>query len=284
MKLKTLILTGCIATLLTGCIQQPNPVPPPQAFVYAANNHKTIACMKTVAFGFPYPYVKQEASSFVCHEDGDVGYALEFNPRSKVSFWVTEHLTKDNLEHPDLKPLNDYRQDPDFMSKWQPTADDYKGSGFNYGYFASLQDFRKDMVMFSKASYFVNLYPQDIQSSEIWNRLENNVRIWAMKYGEVYVISGPVYANGDVKLWLGANKHKNIAAPTHLFKVIYAPKQQQMIAFVVPNAPTNASMLPYAATNVNQVEQLIGYDLFPLLPQDKKGMLYNVSATFWPME
>ncbi len=278
------ILALALSFALAGCVQTPTATPTPDAVKAALDSGSSMPCLNQVAFGFPMAVVPQVGNSFECVENKGFGFALLINPRSKTPMWVAEHLTKENLAKSfSLKVKRDFRPDPNITDKWQASLDDYVGSGYDRGNMASPEDFLGNAMIFSKSFYLTNVVPQVPENRNgIWKRLENNVRQWTNTYGELYVISGPVYKDGNIKVWLGQDKKQVVAAPTHLYKILYAPKQKQMIAFIIPNDPIDAGQLPYYATTVDSVERTIGYNTFPMIPKGT-GMVERVDPKFWPI-
>lgn len=57
----------------------------------------------------------------------------------------------------------------------------------------------------------------------IWKDLEEKVRMWAVKRGEVYSYAGPIY-EGEAIDTIGDNK---VAVPTPLYKIIFDPQEEK---------------------------------------------------------
>lgn len=73
-----------------------------------------------------------------------------------------------------------------------------------------------------------------------------------------------------------------IAVPSHLYKVIYDPKANTAIAFVVPNAAVPESALAQYATTVAEVERVTGLRFFPNLPfQEQASLKTQVNPQAW---
>lgn len=215
-------------------------------------------CADLAGLGFPEFHPKQAGTQFICHE----GYALEYNPRSKTPMWVVEHLTRDNLDQKNATRLNNFRPDP-YLNVDQASLQDFAESGYDRGHMAPAEDFRKSVKQMSESFFLSNMVPQNPDNNRhIWAQLEKNVRGWATRYGEVYVITGPIFYQGQSLGSIGRNK---VAVPTHLYKVILAPHQAQAIAFIIPNAPEDVATLDRFEVPVNQVEQLTGLQFFPRL-------------------
>jgi endonuclease G len=108
-----------------------------------------------------------------------------------------------------------------------------------------------------------NMTPQDHGFNDgIWAHLENKVRSWAKKYGEVFVVSGPIFKAPVKKI--GKDK---VSVPSYFYKVILAPEGNTYkgIAFIIPNKNLHESYFHYTVS-IDSVEKATSIDFFPLLP------------------
>ena len=94
--------------------------------------------------------------------------------------------------------------------------------------------------------------------------METQVRKWAEKYDDIYIVSGPVLDGKCV-----ATFAKNICAPAKLFKVVMARFNQELIAigFLMPQGFSQTDIKKYAVS-VDKVEAATGIDFFPAVPAD----------------
>ena len=60
--------------------------------------------------------------------------------------------------------------------------------------------------------------------------------------------------------------------PTHLFKLIYDPRQNRASAYLVLNEATDE----YKVVSLAELQSLSGIDLMPNLPKDQKNILINL--------
>lgn len=124
-----------------------------------------------------------------------------------------------------------------------------------------------------------NIVPQNPENNGgIWQNLEEYVNIWTENYGEVYVITGPIY---DYKSLRHETVGGNLWAPAALFKIIYAPSKQKILSFVIPNVPLNRYDLPRYLTSVANINRLTGLNLFADLPNSLKS---KESEDLWPTQ
>ena len=244
------ILSSCF--FLVAC-QGKRPTPVPRVV-----NHQT-ACSDKVVGGFPLYPTPQANDWFICHE----GYALEYNSRSRTPVWVAEHLTADNLRTKNAVRQNDFRPDPTINLNQEATLQDFQHSGFDRGHMAPAEDFRGSIRKMSESFYLANMVPQDPDNNRgIWERLERNVRRWAMQRGQLYVFTGPIFFNGLPRGWIGS-RLAPVAVPTHLYKIIFAPKTNEIICFIIPNTPQPLNALEKYGAHLGDIERLTGLNFFP---------------------
>jgi endonuclease G len=87
-------------------------------------------------------------------------------------------------------------------------------------------------------------------------------RKWAQKYGDVYIVCGPLFYSKEHET-IGANK---VVVPEAFFKVILCLNgKAKAIGFVVKNNEGAKKKDQYVNT-VDQVERITGMDFFPALP------------------
>lgn len=287
--------------LLTGCVAEPIPVPT------GAN----APCADLTYQGFPRlehnPPLK--SGFFVCHN----GFALQYAKPFHSALWAVERLDAQNLDETKAtREREKFRPDGFLPKGLTPTADRYTNSGYDRGHLAPAADFKENPAGMSQSFYTSNIVPQHPDNNRyIWARLEKNTRAWAMQKGQVYVITGPVFFAGGRPFtpqgWLSFDQKKvqyvieeyeynqteivtdkngkkkkvkkkklppeAIAVPSHMFKVIYDPKANSAIAFVVPNTGVPEAALPQYATTVAEVERLTALRFFPDLPFDQQAAL-----------
>jgi endonuclease G len=77
-------------------------------------------------------------------------------------------------------------------------------------------------------------------------------------------------------------KHNDIAVPERFFKVVYSPKQNRAIAFVMENKKMPNSWTNYATT-IDKVEALTGYDFLASLEDDVEDVIESKeNIKDWP--
>ena len=204
------------------------------------------------------------------------GYALAHNPDRKVPDWVIEHLTKAKANGP-VPRSDDFRADPDLAPAKRAALSDYQGSGYDRGHMAPAGDMQWNEVAMSESFLLSNMAPQigPGMNRGIWKDLEEKVRTWAIHRGEVYIITGPIYAHEPSIKTIGAN---HVAVPAYFYKIIYDPVKVQAIAFVIPNESIKNYELADYLISVKTVESLSGLNFLSKLSKDRQRRTENRRA------
>ena len=189
-----------------------------------------------------------------------MGYCLSYNPNLLIPNWVAWHLTAEHVNG-DCPRDNTYYEDED-VSIPRATNADYKGSGWSKGHMCPAGDNKWDEKAMKESNLLTNICPQDRSlNSGLWNRIEQDCRKWAQKYGELYIVCGPVLLNREHET-IGPNK---VVIPEAFFKVILRLKPKPTaIGFVVRNDEGKKKKDQYVNT-VDDVERITGIDFFPFL-------------------
>lgn len=273
--------------LITACDPGDKKLTAPVPANTKASQKQKDPCYQFAPWGYPR-FNPPQKNVFLCNE----GYAGEFNPRSRTMMWVAENLKRTDLDQKTAYRQNDFRPDPRLTSS--PLLTDYAGSGYDRGHLAPAEDFRENAKKMSQSFYLSNMIPQNPQNNRgLWAKLEQNTRNWAMQYNQAYVITGPIYyqgvplgflgKGGEVRLMDGSKGKRGlhaveggrVAIPTHIYKIVYAPQINQMIAFIVPNTEVNPADLPKYRVTVSTVESLTGLSFFPEMDYNNQRALKN---------
>ena len=192
-------------------------------------------------------------------------YTVSYNATTKTPNWVAWHLTASHADGSEQREREMFTEDP--LVKNGPTNDDYYNSGFDRGHMCPAGDNKWSRRAMEESFYFTNMCPQvHALNAGGWNDLEMACRKWAKKYGDVYIVCGPVPQKPPVRT-IGRGK---VWVPREFFKVVLCLRGEgspKAIGFIYPNASASRKMFSYATT-VDEVEQLTGIDFFPALHDD----------------
>jgi endonuclease G len=201
-------------------------------------------------------------------------YSFSFNEKYEQANWVAYMLTKAHLGD-GVERSNRFMEDPLVLSGTATNAD-YAKSGYDRGHLAPAADMSWSLQVMQESFYYSNMSPQLPGFNRgIWKKLEEQVRTWALQYDTLYVVTGPILEVGLPTI--GPNR---VSVPKAYFKALIAPKQQKGIAFVMPNAKSEAAVLAFSLS-IDALETKINRDLFFQLPDQLEHKMESI-VHVWP--
>lgn len=211
---------------------------------------------------FPEPKAEENVITYC-------GFTSSYNHNTLIPNWVAYELTADELEGQyNFKPS--FSWDPNLEGP-QASREDYSNSGWDKGHMAPRADMKWSEQSLLESYYFTNVCPQNHDMNAYdWCSIEKLARRMASEYGSVYVICGPIITDNKYGT-IGANQ---IVIPDAFFKALLLESNggYYAIAFVVPNSPDRHPISEYVCS-VNELESLIGYDLFYNLDDSIEDMV-----------
>ncbi|KAI9501542.1 hypothetical protein BX070DRAFT_177456, partial [Coemansia spiralis] len=228
-----------------------------------------------LVYGYPGP-----VSDFLLRSR----YAASYNRALRNPNWVAEHLTRDNLKGSADRSSSEFKEDAQIPGPFRALLKDYYRSGYDRGHMCPAADAKKDTESMNETFLLTNIAPQVGKgfNRNYWASLENFVRDLTKSFDDVYCISGPLYLpvrDGDkwvVKYEVVGNP-PNVAVPTHFFKVILAKRASESSfaigAFALPNAEIdNATPLDSFNVPIETIEKAAGLQFFDKV-QRKAGVV-----------
>lgn len=243
-----------------------------------------IALMEKPALqdGSTAPEVAAQPYELPACDDAEViirhsAYTLCYNKKYNTPKWVAWELTASETDG-NLRRSNDFYEDPDLPARYRVCSTDYRGSGYDRGHMCPAADNRWDGTAMTECFYMSNMCPQNNHlNSGPWGKLEDSCRRWAEQEGSIYIVCGPIY-RGARHAYIG-DCHR-VAVPEAFFKVVLSLRRgsEKAIGFVYDNTSARQTM-EGAAMSVDAVEEMTGYDFFPLLDDKLEATLesnYNL--------
>jgi endonuclease G, mitochondrial len=180
---------------------------------------------------------------------------------TRTPLWSAEHLQAQNIAAAqELSRENSFHPEPRLPSDQRAELSDYARSGYDRGHMApngDMPDRDSQRDSFSLA----NIVPQNGENNRnLWAGIEGAVRRMTKKEGDLYVVTGPAFLGTDLR------KIGNVLVPTHLYKLVYSPRQRAGAAWFVENTPdAKANVIP-----IPELERIIGINLLPALSDAEK--------------
>lgn len=197
-------------------------------------------------------------------------FAILHSGVTRTPLWSAERLTAKGVRQAIAMEgrSNRFHAEPRLPSPERAELTDYRKSGFDRGHMAPSGDMptrAADRESFSLA----NIVPQARRLNQgSWSRLESMVRDMAQDYGEVYVVTGPLF-EGEA---IGALKGR-VLVPTSTWKAVYVPGRGAA-AYIATNNDKPRWQLVSAA----ELTRRAGIDPFPALASATK-----VNAATFPL-
>ena len=192
------------------------------------------------------------------------GYTVSYNRETRLPNWVAWRLTADHTTGSCQRKGIKFSEDTD-VPEPRATDADYRSSGYDRGHLCPAGDNKWSREAMEQSFLLTNACPQAPQLNRgDWNEMEMACRKWAQRYGEIYIVCGPILYRQKHKT-IGKNK---VVVPEAFFKVVLCMEgTPKAIGFIYKNADGNRPKGDYA-NSVDEVERVTGFDFFPALPDD----------------
>ena len=183
---------------------------------------------------------------------------------TRTPLWSAEYLQAGNVDAAhDLSRENSFHAEPQLPLAQRAELSDYARSGFDRGHMSPNGDM-PDRQSQHESFTLANMVPQDADiNRHLWAGIEGVVRKMAQKEGALYVITGPAFIGSSLR------KVGNVMVPSHVYKLVYSPRQRAGAAWFVENRANAA----YQAISIAQLEAMIGINLLPSLSQRQKEVM-----------
>ncbi len=196
-------------------------------------------------------------------------YTVSYNKDLKLPNWVAWQLSAEHTDGPYKRGGIKFQEDEDVVEP-RATDDDYRRSGYDRGHMCPSGDNKWSENAQRESFLFTNICPQDhgLNAGD-WNEMEGKCRKWAEKYGNLFIVCGPILYKGEHKK-IGKNK---VVVPEAYYKVVLRMGEKPCaIGFVYKNISGNRPMGDYINT-IDQVERITGIDFFSALPDSLENII-----------
>jgi endonuclease G, mitochondrial len=187
-------------------------------------------------------------------------FILSYQEEYEIASWVLHRLVKEAAYGREGRS-NEFLPDP-LVESGSSVTQDYSRSGYDRGHLCPAGDFRHDRELEDETFYMSNMSPQVPDFNRgIWSDLENKVRSWVKKRGELIIVTGPILKKGLPTI----GRMNQIAVPEKFYKIVYDPKNEEAIAFLFPNEGS-VELVKSFTVSIDELEALTGIDFFAKLP------------------
>ena len=237
-----LISAAAVALSAASCGDKLKDAPPQHKLSGVQTDFKD--CKHFFAAGKPPIVPQAPLLRELCYD----AFAILHSGSTKTPVFVAQRLNKTLVADADEKRTNRFFADARLPSAERATLDDYKGSGYARGHMAPAGDMPTAQAMAQSFS-LANMVPQNQkQNSGPWSQIEKATRQYAARaQGDVFVITGPVFANDAPAIGPG-----QVRVPSHLFKLVYDGITGKAWAHWQPNDETARATEPISYEALRQ--------------------------------
>lgn len=231
-----------------------------------------------------------------------IGYRTSYNNKTCNPNWVAWHLTKEHADGPyPRKGVPYYAEDGSVCGIGVITNETFRNgyivdleaekprqehldwrehpSNIDHGHMCPAADCKWSKEVMNQSFLLTNMCPQNHNLNEgDWAMLEDRCRKWAIKYGDIYIVAGPIF-NNDIEKTFGPNI---VAIPDAFFKVVLCMQgTPKAIGFVFKNDSSSQPMRNQVKT-VDEIEEITGFDFFSSLPDSIENRIEAISEIkYW---
>ena len=192
------------------------------------------------------------------------GYTVSYNKDNKIPNWVAWHLTTEHTTGPFRRQGSAWHEDLQVPTP-RATIADYRDCGWTRGHMCPAGDNKWDRDAMYDTFLLTNCCPQDANlNSGDWNQIEMACRRWAERFGDIYIVTGPILFRQEHET-IGPNK---IVVPEAFFKVVLCLNgKPKGIGFIRRNIDTSRRRDLYV-NSISEVERITGITFFPTLSKE----------------
>lgn len=222
--------------------------------VLVGANPIDINCKELVIWGAPI--IENDLNTqYLCKTD----YAINLNYKTKVANYVVERVTSEHLKKNVLRK-NNFHEDKEVPIEYRVVLQDYIGGLYDRGHLSPAGNYTYNAKSMDESFLLSNMIPQNKNNNRgVWNTLEQHVRDVALK-SDVYVITGGVFNTEYKKIG------NNVGVPDYIYKIVIRPKDNMMVAYLIPNVATKVMDLKQYIVSILKLEKLTGINFSPLIP------------------
>ena len=216
-------------------------------------------------------YEKQQPSSEQILQR--MAYTTSYNKDTRCPNWVGWALTREHTDGDNERSNHKFLEDKEVPEPRAVYSDIRESEcGYQRGHLCPAADNKWSFKAQNEAFLMTNICPQDGHLNQrAWKYLEEQCRDWAVKYGKVFIVAGPLFKTSKPKT---VGEH-HVAVPDAFFKVVMAFDDEgkaRAIGFCYNNAPERGTTKDYARS-VDEIESMTGLDFFYQLDDETENRI-----------
>lgn len=176
-------------------------------------------------------------------------YASGYDPSIRMPLWTSEVLDISMLEHLAIgEKSKEYFESSELPSTLKITNEDYNSDiYYSPGHMASAENMfvsvrnlteeeKAEKLRYAMEESFTLSNTAPMVSfnmrNNIWLELELQIKNWLVEKKLLFVVTGPIFLNGETNGTMGPNK---IPIPTHFYKIVVYPNNYGSVSYIIPN-------------------------------------------------
>lgn len=180
-------------------------------------------------------------------------YSVLHSGVTRTPLWASERLTAGELLA-NIDRKDNFHAEPSLPAAQRAELVDYANSGYDRGHLAPAADMPTVEAM-SESFSLANMTPQNPTNNRgLWSAIESKTRSLAMQRGELFVVSGAVFAGATLQ-----RINNRVLVPSNYFKAVYDANTGESGAYWVANDANRN----YKVVSIAELTQLAGIDPFP---------------------
>ncbi|GEP01821.1 DNA/RNA non-specific endonuclease [Methylobacterium haplocladii] len=190
-------------------------------------------------------------------------FAILFSGRARTPLYAAERLTRASIAAARTVDRADaFHEEERLPFRTRADLSDYVHSGYDRGHMAPAADMPTPEAQAQSFS-LANIVPQDRTANRnVWSGIEERVRRLAIRRGELFVVTGPIFSGTAARAING-----RVLVPTQIYKAIYDPARGEAAAYLAGNDATGE----WHAVSIAALKEAVGIDVFPGLPDAAKA-------------
>lgn len=202
-------------------------------------------------------------------------YTVSYNKETKQPNWVAWHLRGECVIKREDDVWHEFLEDSCLAEGERATLEDYAASGYDRGHMCPVGDCNWNIDGRDETFLLSNICPQNSNLNRgDWKEIEHACRRWAKRFGDIYIVCGPVFLTSQQHERIGPNM---IPVPEAFFKVVLCLNDSPKgIGFICRNTDGNRKK-DFYVNSIRQVERITGYRFFPNLSDSIKDVVFDMS-------
>lgn len=189
-----------------------------------------VPCPEHFAFGQPPALTDPRLAGgarALCYQ----AFAVLHSGATRTPLFAAERLTARRIRAArGIERDSSFHAEPSLPPAERAELADYARSGWDRGHLAPSGDM-PDSEAQQESFSLANIVPQAPELNRgLWEGAESAVRTLAVRRGEIYVVTGPVFEGAQVRALNG-----RVLIPTSVFKAVLDPRLRRAGAYLAPN-------------------------------------------------